>query len=78
MEVWRPRGRGRGEEPGREVTGPGHHHHGEAFVGEAGTRAGKVRTHPSLMDRAGGYCEVRPQGQPFPILLAEVITRLFL
>lgn len=53
VEAWRPTGRGRGEEPGPEVTGPGHHHHGEAFVGETGTRAGEVRTHAPLMDRAG-------------------------
>ena len=50
MEAWRPRGGGSrqgGEESGSEVTGQGHYHHEEAFVGETGTR-GKGGEDPLL------------------------------
>ena len=53
--MWRPGGpevvvvRLGGEESGSEVTGQGHYHHEEAFVGETGTR-GKGGEDPLLQD----------------------------
>lgn len=62
------------------MTGQGHAHHEEAFVGEAATR-GKGGKDPLLPDGQGPevlWGDASGWGLLYPILMAEAITSLFL